>query len=344
MGVVTGDARDVGSFRRRALGPPAEPTPLHTVELDLAGLGCPPSELKASLSQQTAMLAAAAQALEHVSTDSERTGVVVGMGCDATIVRHRLRVQHADDDEWLAANEDAAPRLTADRVVGTMPNIPANRIHAQRDFRGFGFTVSSEELSGIAALRIGVRALRRGELDTVVAGAVDMCCEPVHARASDALAAGESGPHGDAAVAFVLKRRVDAEAAGEEIIAVVDTEGVEAVADANFAAGRFGRTHAASAATEVAARAAALRARVRVDQSGAQPAPGGKRAAIWLESIGGRADGITVSAAAGSPEPLAVGTVPVSERYAGDSRGRSAGTAWRAANRVETARALLFGG
>ena len=321
MGVVTGDARDVGSFRRRALGPPAEPTPLHTVELDLAGLGCPPSELKASLSQQTAMLAAAAQALEHVSTDSERTGVVVGMGCDATIVRHRLRVQHADDDEWLAANEDAAPRLTADRVVGTMPNIPANRIHAQRDFRGFGFTVSSEELSGIAALRIGVRALRRGELDTVVAGAVDMCCEPVHARASDALAAGESGPHGDAAVAFVLKRRVDAEAAGEEIIAVVDTEGVEAVADANFAAGRFGRTHAASAATEVAARAAALRARVRVDQSGAQPAPGGKRAAIWLESIGGRADGITVSAAAGSPEPLAVGTVPVSERYAGDGRG-----------------------
>jgi len=225
------------------------------------------------------------------------------------------------EDQLVAANEDAAPRLTADRVVGTMPNIPANRIHAQRDFRGFGFTVSSEELSGIAALRIGVRALRRGELDTVVAGAVDMCCEPVHARASDALAAGESGPHGDAAVAFVLKRRVDAEAAGEEIIAVVDTEGVEAVADANFAAGRFGRTHAASAATEVAARAAALRARVRVDQSGAQPAPGGKRAAIWLESIGGRADGITVSAAAGSPEPLAVGTVPVSERYAGDGRG-----------------------
>ena len=172
------------------------------------------------------MLAAAAQALEHVSTDSERTGVVVGMGCDATIARHRLRVQHADDDEWLAANEDAAPRLTADGVIGTMPNIPANRIHAQRDFRGFGFTVSSEELSGIAALRIGVRALRRGELDTVVAGAVDMCCEPVHARASDALAAGESGPHGDAAVAFVLKRRVDAEAAGDEIIAVVDTEGV----------------------------------------------------------------------------------------------------------------------
>ncbi len=160
MGVVTGDARDAASFRRRALGPAAQPTPLDTVELDLAGLGFPPNELAGSLTQQTAMLAAAAQALEHVDTDPARTGVIVGMGCDATIARQRLRVLHIADEQWLAANKDSAPRLTADGVIGTMPNIPANRIHAQRDFRGFGFTVSSEELSGIDALRIGVRALR----------------------------------------------------------------------------------------------------------------------------------------------------------------------------------------
>ena len=158
MGVVTGDARDAGSFRRRALGPAADPQPLDTVELDLTGLGFPPMELKASLTQQTAMLAAAGQALDDVDTDPDHTGVIVGMGCDATIARQRLRVQHADDDQWLAANAEAAPRLTADGVVGTMPNIPANRIHAQRDFRGFGFTVSSEELSGITALRIAARA------------------------------------------------------------------------------------------------------------------------------------------------------------------------------------------
>lgn len=322
MGVIAGDVSDVVMFRRRALGPATEPTPLETVELDLVGLGFPPSELKASLSQQTTMLAAAAQALEHVSTDPHRTGVVVGMGCDATIARHRLRVQHGADDDWLTANDDAAPRLTSDGVIGAMPNIPANRIHAQRDFRGFGFTVSSEELSGIAALRIGVRALRRGELDAVVAGAVDMCCEPAHARAANELRPGADVPHGDAAVAFVLKRRVDAEAAGDEIIAVVDTDGatVPVGEDANFGAGRFGRTHAASAATEVAAHAAALRSRVRVDQNGPQPAPGGKRAAVWLDSIGGRADGITLTAVNGSPDPLALGAVPISERYAADSR------------------------
>lgn len=325
IGVVTGDAGDVHEFRRRALGPEAQPTPLMTVELDLAGLGFPPKELQGSLTQQTAMLAAAAQALEQVSTDSDRTGVIVGMGCDATIARQRLRVLNMDDDEWLAANKDAAPQLTADGVVGTMPNIPANRIHAQRDFRGFGFTVSSEELSGIDALRIGVRALRHRELDAVVTGAVDMCCEAAHAAAAHALTTDSGVSHGDAAVAFVLKRRADAEAAGDEIIAVVDTDGVHASASSgnaepNSALRRFGRTHAASAAAEVAVRVAAVRTRVRVDQNGAQPAPGGMHSAVRLQSIGGRAGGVTVSAAGASPVPLAVGPIPVSERYAGASR------------------------
>lgn len=319
MGVVTGDAQGLTSFRRRAVGPAVECAPLRTVELDFAGLGFPPSELKASLSQQTTMLAAASQALERVSTDPDRTGVFIGMGCDATIARQRLRLLHGGDEEWLAANEDAAPRLTADGVIGTMPNIPANRIHAQRDFRGFGCTVSSEELSGITALRIGVRALRSGELDAVVAGAVDMCCEPAHEEASDALLTNRSGLHGDSAVAFVLKRREDAEKAGDDILALIDADGADISTDENFAAQRFGRTHAASAATEVAARVVALRARVRVDDSGAQPAPGGTRTAVRQQSLGGRTDGITV-AAVNDPEPLAVGVLPIWERYAAETR------------------------
>ncbi|WP_319437534.1 beta-ketoacyl synthase N-terminal-like domain-containing protein [Mycobacterium sp. RTGN5] len=319
IGVVTGDARDADAFRRRVLGPEAPSTPLDVVSLDLAGLGFPPNELAGSLSQQTVMLAAAGQALRGVTTDPDRTGVFVGMGCDATIARQRLRVLNTDNDRWLEANKEAAPKLTADGVIGTMPNIPANRIHAQRDFRGFGFTVSTEELSAITALQIGIRALRHRELDTVVAGAVDMCCETAHSRAADALDADTSVAHGDAAVAFVLKRRADAEAAGDEIIAVIDTDVAPTLADPNFAAGRIGRTHAASAAVEVAARAEAVRSRVRVDRAGAQPAPGGTSAAVWVEALGGRAGGITVSAAGGPPKPLALGVVPVSERYAGDS-------------------------
>ena len=138
--------------------------------------------------------------------------------------------------------------------------------------------------------------------------------------------AGGMGPHGDAAVAFVLKRRADAEAAGDDIIAVVDTDGAaRRPPTTTSAAERFGRTHAASAAIEIAARAEALRARVRVDQNGAQPAPGGTRTSIWLESLGGRADGVTLSAVGHRPRPLALGAVPLCERYAGDSRDEVVG-------------------
>ncbi len=50
IGVVTGDARDADEFRRRVLGgPEAQPTPLDSVALDLAGgLGFPPNELAAA--------------------------------------------------------------------------------------------------------------------------------------------------------------------------------------------------------------------------------------------------------------------------------------------------------
>ena len=338
LGAVTGDTADADDFRRRALGAEAEPSALDQVQLELVGLGFPPSELKGSLAQQTTVLAASAQALREISTEGDRTGVVIGMGCDAMIGRQRLRVLHADDDAWLTANAASAPQLTADGVVGTMPNIPANRIHAQRDFRGFGFTVSSEELSGITALKVAARALRSGELDTVVAGAVDLCREPAHERAADAVT-GAAGQHGDAAVVFVLKRRADAVAAGEPILAVLetdtpdtDTPGAEtrdaetrdaesaAFAHDGFTQARFGRTHAASAAVEIAAQVMALGSRVRVEASGAQPAPGRDSAQVRVAALGGRTDSIGVRVDVDAPAPLARGPLPISERYAAASR------------------------
>jgi hypothetical protein len=64
----------------------------------------------------------------------------------------------------------------------------------------------------------------------------------------------------------------------------------------------------------------ALQSRVRVDQAGAQPAPGGTGGSVWLESLGGRADGVTLSAGNGAPTPVALGAIPVTERYAGADR------------------------
>ena len=79
------------------------------------------------------------------------------------------------------------PGLEAAGVVGTMPNVPANRINAQLDYRGPSYTVASEELSGLRALEIAVDSLRRGEIDAALVGAVDLSDELVHGAASELL-------------------------------------------------------------------------------------------------------------------------------------------------------------
>ncbi|MCB9744328.1 MAG: hypothetical protein H6740_17150 [Alphaproteobacteria bacterium] len=52
--------------------------------------------------------------------------------------------------------------LEAAGVLGTMPNIPANRLSSQFDLQGPSFTLSSEELSGLRALSVARRALETG--------------------------------------------------------------------------------------------------------------------------------------------------------------------------------------
>lgn len=319
VGVVTGGTRGLDAFRRRAFGLPSTPAPLDHVELTLAGLGFPPSDLSASLAQQTAMLEAVAQALAAPSSlPRDRTGVIIGMGCDATIARHGVRVRAGGDAAWLAANAAAAPSLTAESVLGTMPNIPANRVHAQRDFRGFGFTVSSEELSGIAALALGARALRAGELDAVIVGAVDMCCEPANAAALTAIFPELVVTPGDAAVALVLKRSEDAKAAGDRVIAVLPGIPVPDLGetDTDTTASRFGHTHAARGLLQVLGDALAIEARVRIDAGGAQPALTSLHSSRRHTSFSGRAATVALSVREGDPAPTSLAPVPMMQRFA----------------------------
>ena len=69
-----------------------------------------------------------------------------------------------------------------------------------------------------------MRALRHGEVDTAVVGAVDLCCEPVHTHAAATLGGDGHKAPGDAAVLLVLKRLEDAQRDADEIIAVVGDE------------------------------------------------------------------------------------------------------------------------
>ncbi len=221
--------------------------------LSLEGLTFPPSDLASALPQQLALLLAAREAVAPVrALVGERVGVFVGMEPDPNVCRFGLRwraaqrLRNADCDPhahrlWLeAARDQAVPALTAAAVVGTMPNIPANRLNRQFDFGGASVSVSAGEASGSMALALAMRALQQGELDAALVGAVDFSCNEVHVAA-----AGETPTPGDAAVAWVLKRLSDAQRDGDTIVATVESSAHGARTDAKFAA-HFGHAWAAS--------------------------------------------------------------------------------------------------
>ncbi|OBA75866.1 hypothetical protein A5641_23785 [Mycobacterium sp. 1554424.7] len=199
------------------------------VRLDVAQTRFPPADLEQTLPQQLALLGAAVNIETTISgLPADRTSVIVGMGCDTEITRLGLRWRLADeiDDpaELAAARDGVAPGWTAAGVVGAMPNIVANRLNRQFDLRGPSFTVSREELSGTTALEMAARALRHGEIDAAVVGAVDLSCEPVHEAAARALLGTGQRIPGDAAVVIVLKRADDARRAGDTVLATLPAD------------------------------------------------------------------------------------------------------------------------
>src|SRR3989442_7853455 len=124
----------------------------------------PPLDLTQPLAQQLLILEAAREAVAGIVLPREHTTVLVGMGCDPEVARYGARWRAPYRAEQV--DRDAfAPVLHSAGVVGTMPNITANRLNAQLDLAGPSFTVSAEEASGLVALELAARALRTGEVD-----------------------------------------------------------------------------------------------------------------------------------------------------------------------------------
>ncbi|WP_437302134.1 beta-ketoacyl synthase N-terminal-like domain-containing protein [Sorangium sp. So ce388] len=297
IGAMLGDTTGAPEAARAVLG--GEPWTPRRAEVAVAqdGLRFPPRDLEQTLPQQLLVFEAAREATAGLSVPRERTGVLVGMGCDPEVARYGLRWRLADladawssssparagheaPPDWLGRARDAVlPKLTAVGVLGTMPNIPANRISSQLDLGGPGYTVSAEQASGVVALEIAARALREGELDAAVVAAVDLSDEPVHRAALSAL--GLETATGDAAVALVLKRLDDARRDGDHVLAELDEEGAPAlrVGDGDGAVDPLARgaAHAAAGLLHVAAAAWSV-------HHGARPAPhsGARGAAPWF--------------------------------------------------------------
>ena len=197
--------------------------------LDLTQTRFPPNDLKQTQPQQLALLGAALNIDELIKgLPPDTTSVIVGMGCDVEVTRFGVRWRLAneiDDPEQLELARDGVVQgWTAAGVVGAMPNIVANRLNSQFDLRGPSYTVSREQLSGTTAMEMAARALRRGEIDAAVVGAVDLSCEPVHEAAARVLLGPGEQIAGDAAVVLVLKRADDARRDGNTVFATLPAD------------------------------------------------------------------------------------------------------------------------
>jgi PfaB family protein len=256
IGVHVGALTDRRAFQEAVLGGGASagvPSAIDEVEVPLGAYRLPPSEIPQTLPQQLLALNVVAEALADAGLGERaarpKAGALVGISVDPNTsnFHHRwalpqaarrwaqtlgLALSDAEFAHWIEELRVAAgPALNAPHVMGALGSIAASRIAREFGFGGSSFAISAEEASGIRALEIGCRMLASGELDVAVAAAVDLACDERTVSARHALAAfgsgtpldaGYTGPRaGDGAVALVLKRLSDAEAAGDRVYAVV---------------------------------------------------------------------------------------------------------------------------
>ena len=279
----------------------------------MVGTRFPPHDLAAALPQQIWTLAAAREALAGVTLPApERSGAMIGVGCDPAVARYGARWRLPEfaaawgvtDETWVrGAAALVSPPLVGAGVLGTMPNLPANRLNVQFDLAGPGYTIAAEELSGVRALQVALRALHAGELDLALAGAADFSCDPVHEAAARELDL--PGPGGDGAVVLALKRLEDARRDGDRVYALIDgvteaeeTGGPACAGDDDFGdaeiAARFGRPHAAFGLVRVLAAITACAAGRR---PGGAAWPGERRAQCDIRGFGGQRLRVGVRAA-----------------------------------------------
>jgi acyl transferase domain-containing protein/3-hydroxymyristoyl/3-hydroxydecanoyl-(acyl carrier protein) dehydratase/1-acyl-sn-glycerol-3-phosphate acyltransferase len=196
------------------------------ISLPIDELHFPPRDLAQTLPQQLLVLKAAHKAVtEAGSLPCATTGVFTGMEVDPGITRYGVRWRLAElldgQPEWLDEIRDRIiPPLDGPAaILGSMPNMPANRLNSQFNFSGSGFTVGASEASGEVALELAMRALRSGDLNAALVCAVDLSCDPVHQYA-----VGPDRITSDAAVALVLEPLDAAIESGRAIYCVIEED------------------------------------------------------------------------------------------------------------------------
>ena len=334
IGARVADGADAEDFRRAVLLGEHHPGRRSVIDVGLSGLRVPPRDLEEAHAQHVLLFEAAREATQGRELPRERTTVIIGMSTDPEVARYPAAQR--------ASTEAAGAPLTGAAVLGTMPNIIANRINLQLNLAGPGYVVCAEEGSGLVALELAAWALRRHEADAAVVGAVDLSFEPVHEAAVRALERDQLS--GDAAIVVVLERLSDARQAGRQVLAVLDDEPrgdtVPALRVGDFDAGHgtapadvrpgegawldpaelFGKAHAAHGMVALATAVTAIRHRA-IPRSGelAVPVSGPLGVEVAVEPLG--APRMSVRLRADDPaQPWALGPAPRLQVYSGPDR------------------------
>lgn len=217
--------------------------PIDSLKIPLGRFKIPPKELEEMLPQQLLMLKVADAALEDAgirknnkesddSYDHLNSGCFIGVGLDFSTTNFHVRwniINKYKDwagllgieatPELLRSMRDAfGPALNANRTMGALASIAASRIAREYAFGGPSFTISSEESSGISALRAAVNTLQNKDIDLALVGAVDLAGD---IRSLMNTRYSKDSFFCEGAGAVVLKRLEDAEKDGDRIYSVI---------------------------------------------------------------------------------------------------------------------------
>jgi acyl transferase domain-containing protein/3-hydroxymyristoyl/3-hydroxydecanoyl-(acyl carrier protein) dehydratase len=234
---------------------------IRSVDLPAGRFRLPPNDASSLLPQQLLMLKVAGEALDDAVSLGRgphlRVGSIIGLGLDLESTSFHLRwlacarvrrwaralgltLTDEEVSAWAEDVKDAlAPPLDATRTLGALGGIVPSRVAREFQLGGPSFAVADDQAAGLRALEIAVRLLQRGEVDAMLAGAVDLAGDVRAVVAADALRAfsptsaarpfdarADGAKVGEGAAAVILKRLEDAIAAGDRIYAVVRGVGV----------------------------------------------------------------------------------------------------------------------
>lgn len=191
-----------------------------------------PLEVQRIDPQQRLMMELTWEALEHARIPPSdlrggAVGVFVGSSTNDFMLLAALGLGRERDPDVPVSAEAYA-------IMGSATSIIANRISYFFDFRGPSVSVDTACSSTLVAVHDAVRALRTGEADVALAGGVNMLLAPMTTLGFDANGAvakdgrvkafsadADGMVRSEGGGMVVLKRLVDAERDGDQILAVV---------------------------------------------------------------------------------------------------------------------------